>query len=290
MTAISLDPTGGAVVDDMPHDEYLRHPALSASGAKLLVQPGGPAKYQHRLTHPEPPKKAFDHGHAAHAAVLGVGPTIVVVDAPDWRTKKAQQERDEARAAGRVPLLFGDAERVHDMAAALRQHPLAARLLNPAGGRPEVSLFWHDEQHGVDRRCRVDWLRQPDQNGRLILVDYKTCSAADVGTLRNTVVRYGYHQQAVWYRDLIVGLGLARTAPFLFVFQETSAPYLVHLVELDDQLLQMGEERNERALRLFADCTAAGVWPGYNDGGITLLQPPRWALYDHDEMLGQVEE
>ena len=301
---LDLSDGGGAVVTDMPHEDYLRHPALSASGAKLLVQPGGPAKFAHRLEHPEPPRDAFDLGHAAHRMVLGVGAELVVVqrtikatktspelvvDADDYKTASAQEHRDAIRADGGVPILRRDLERVEDMATALHRHPLAGKLLHPTTGAPEVSLFWHDEQHGVDRRGRVDWLRTADPTGRLILVDYKTCTAADARALQSAVVRYGYHQQAAWYRDLVLGLDLATSAPFVFVFQETTAPYLVHVVELDEQLLLIGAERNELGLRLFADCTAAGEWPGYNDGGITLLSPPRWALYEHDDLVGLPE-
>lgn len=299
MTTIDLDPTGGAVVDGMPHEEYLRHPALSASGAKVLVQPGGPARYAYERTHGTPQRRIFDVGHAVHAAVLGVDPGCDVVmvtptkrggapdgdpyPAPDYKTKSAQDHRDAIRAAGRVPVLASDLELAQDMATALRRHPVARRLLDPDSGRPEVSLFWHDPEHGVDRRGRIDWLRRPDARGRLILVDYKTCTSAAPDAIARAVWQYGYAQQASWYRDLVVGLGLATSAPFVFVFQETTAPYLVHLVELDEDTLRIGAERNRRALELFADCTAADVWPGFNDEGITTVSAPTWARYQHDE-------
>jgi hypothetical protein len=286
VTVIELDTAGGAVVRDMPPEQYLRHPALSSSQAKLLVKPGGPARYRWRLEHPEPPKAAFDLGHAAHRQVLGCGEVIVAVDAPDWRTKRAQIERDEARAMGRVPLLIADVQRIADMVDALRAHPVASRVLAPGSGEPEVSLFWTDDAYGVDRRGRVDWLRRPDEDGRLILADYKTCSSADPSAIARAVVQFGYHQQAAWYRELVIGLGLARTAPFLFVFQETTAPYLVHVVELDGELLMMGAERNERALQLYVDCRERGVWPGYNDRGISTVSAPRWAWYEHADLIG----
>jgi hypothetical protein len=274
------------VVRDMPHDEYLRHPALSASGAKLLVQPGGPARYRHEQDHPEDRRTsdAFDLGHAAHGLVLGVGPALDVVHAADWRGKDARAARDESRAAGRVPILAADYARAERMADALREHPIASRLLHPDSGEPEVSLFWHDDEYGIDRRGRVDWLRRPDPDGRLVLVDYKTTSDASPSAVSRAVASYGYHQQAAWYRDLVIGLGLARSAPFLFLFQETRPPYLPHVVELDAEALAIGADRNARALRLYAECTASGVWPGYGDdaGGISLLGLPRWAVYESE--------
>ena len=48
-------------------------PQTSQSALKLLIAPSTPREFQHRLTHPMPPQRAFDVGHAAHAVVLGVG-------------------------------------------------------------------------------------------------------------------------------------------------------------------------------------------------------------------------
>jgi PDDEXK-like domain of unknown function (DUF3799) len=281
VTAVDLTTAGGAVVRDLAHDEYLTHPALSASQAKILVQPGGPARYRWSLEHPQPPRDVFDLGHAAHAAVLGVGPALGVVDAPDWRGKVARERRDALRAEGFVPLLVDDMRRIEDMAAALREHPIASRLLHPDSGEAEVSLFWTDDHFGVDRRARVDWLRTPDADGRLIIVDYKTSSDASPAALARSVWQYGYTVQCAWYRELVVGLGLARSARFVFVFQEKDPPYLVNCVELDEEALLIGAELCERALKIYARCRDTGTWPGYSDQTITALTLPTWAVRAH---------
>lgn len=282
MTVIDLSPTGDAVVRDLPHEQYLQHPALSFSGAKTIVRPGGPARFAYEREHGRPPRAQFDVGHAAHAAVLGVGPELAVFTFPDWRTKEARAARDLARAEGRVPILADTAKQVADMADALRADPLAARVLTKGSGEPEVSLFWHDPEHGVDRRGRVDWLRRADQNGRLILVDYKTTDSADPDALARSIVAYGYHMQAAFYRDLVLGLGLARSVPFLFVFQEKTAPYLVNVVELDAPTLQMGADKVQQALETFARCTREDTWPGYTAAGITTISAPAWAHRQHE--------
>jgi PDDEXK-like domain of unknown function (DUF3799) len=284
VTVIELDPTGGAVVDDMPHDEYLAHPALSASGAKTLIRPGGPARFAHERAHGEPPRRAFDVGHAVHAAVLGVDPgTDVVLCTPktgdpypaeDYKTASAREHRDAIRAAGRIPVLAADITLAENMATALRAHPIAARLLHPDTGRAEVSLFWHDPEYGVDRRARVDWLRTADRTGRLILVDYKTCESAAPDAVDRAIGNYGYHLSAAWYRDLIIGLGLATSVPVLLVFQEKTPPHLVHVVEVGPEWLALGHEETRRALTIFRECTDSGRWPGYEE--ITVSTPPRW--------------
>jgi PDDEXK-like domain of unknown function (DUF3799) len=283
VTTVEMNTTGDAVVRDLPHADYLAHAALSASGAKVLVQPGGPARFHHERTHPRPPTDAFDLGHLVHGAVLGVGPEVLVVDAPDWRTAAAKKLRDEARAAGRIACLTSDARQVEEMAGAVRAHPIASRLLHPDSGEPEVSLFYRDPEHGVDRRARIDWLRRPDDTGRLIVVDLKTAASASPAEFARAAARYGYAQQAAFYRDLVVGLGLGRSAPFVFVVVEKEPPYLVSVVQFDEAAMQAGEALNRKAMRLFRDCTESGSWPGLTEAEVATISLPPWTLMEAQE-------
>lgn len=266
-------------------DERLYHAdrSLSASGAKRLLAPGCPALFKHdRDNGGRPNKRAFDVGHAAHAAVLGVGLELVVIDADDWRSKGARDERDCAYAAGKCPVLAKEKAAVDAMAAAIRQHPLASQLLDPEHGQPEVSAFWHDQRHGIDRRARFDWLPHSD-GGRLIVPDYKTTASAEPRAFQRSIFNFGYDIQAVFYTDAIQAHGLAEDVEFLFIAQETTAPYLITVHELDAVALQLGRERVDRACAIFRECAATDTWPGYSDD-IELATPPLWLTdaYDMD--------
>jgi hypothetical protein len=272
-----------------PEAEYHRHPALSASGAKKLLPPSCPAIFKWERDNGQPSKRAFDFGHAAHAKVLGVGAEVVVVqktakdgtgsDADDYRTKSAQEHAEAIRAEGKVPLLAHEVAQVDAMAAALRQHPFASALFDPArGGEPEQSAFWHDATHAVDRRCRFDWLPATD-GGRLIIPDYKSAASAQPRVFARAAAAFSYHQQDAWYRDTALALGLAEDVVFVFVVQEKTAPYVVTVCELDAEAVYAGRRRNDLALEVFAECTATGVWPGYSDE-VELISLPDWATYD----------
>jgi hypothetical protein len=162
-------------VYDIPADVYHSDPvaggSLSSSGARKLLPPSCPALFRHWADEGQEHKATFDLGHAAHAEVLGVGAPLAVVDADDWRTKAAKQQRDTAYAAGATPLLRNDYEQVHAMAAALRAHPVAGSLFTPGTGRAEQTLVWRDDEFGVWRRAMLDWLTE--SNGGLVVVDYK---------------------------------------------------------------------------------------------------------------------
>jgi hypothetical protein len=207
--------------------------------------------------------------------VLGAGAELVVIDADDWRTKAAKEAAAAAREAGAVPLLTAEHAQVQAMAAALREHPVAAALFDPDRGDPEQSLFWVDDRTGVWLRSRLDWLpRQPA--GRLIIGDYKTAVSASPDGFSRAVLNFSYHQQAAFYTDGAAALGLDGDPAFLFVVQEKTPPYLVAVYELDALATEAGRARNRRAAEMFRDCTEAGIWPGYSAEVEPISLPP-WA-------------
>jgi len=269
-------------VYELTEAEYHADPvpggSLSASGAKLLLPPSCPALYRYRRDHPKV-SAAFDFGTAAHKLVLSTGPPIDIIDAKNWQTRAAQDKRKESRAAGRVPMLTDEFCEVVAMEAAIREHPLARALFDPERGRPERSLFWQDDEFGIWRRARLDWLPDVRAGRRLIIGDYKTASAVDPESIRKAVANYGYHIQAAQYTDAARAV-LDADPAFLLVFQMKDPPYLVNVAELDDDAIRAGRARLRDACEIFRDCTETGIWPGYEaatDDGITYVSLPPWA-------------
>jgi PDDEXK-like domain of unknown function (DUF3799) len=262
----------GQMPDDVYHGDPVPEGSLSASGAKLLLPPGCPALYAYRREHPKVSAE-FDYGTAAHKLLLGTGPDIAVFDGDDWRTRAAGEFRRKAREAGQVPVLYPEHERLAAMVKALGEHEIAGFLFDPARGTAEQSLFWVDEEYGIWRRARLDW-QLPGM--RLVIADFKTCQAADLASVRKAIANYGYHQQDAWYTDGAVALGLDDDPAFVFVFQEKTPPYLISVVELDEDAVAAGRERNRLAMEIYRDCRQAGVWPGYTYE-IATVGLPRWA-------------
>lgn len=268
-------------VYDIPADVYHADPieggSLSASGVKKLLSPSCPALYKYERDNPPPPRRLFELGHAAHKEVLGSGPDLVLVDRDRWDTKEVKAQLAEIRAAGGVPLKRAEWDMVRAMAAALRAHPIAGPLLDPASGRAEQSLFWRDS--GIWRRARVDWLRDA-RPGRLIVPDYKTCDSAAPDDLPKAIHNLGYHRAAAWYRAAVRALGLDEDPAFVLVFQEKTPPYLVTVAEPDRDALARGEAENRAAIEIYRECMETGVWPGYADDVVTVGLPP-WVKAQH---------
>lgn len=275
---------------DMPISTYHGDPvpggSLSSSGARKILDPGCPALFKWDRDNQQPHKREFDIGHAAHLLVLGEGPDLEVIDFPDWKKAAARELRDLAYDEDKIPLLTKEYGQVTAMAEAIRQHPTAGPLFSEGAGVAEQSLFWQDDRHGVWRRARPDWMPHR-RDGRLVVVDYKTARAVDPTALQRAVYEHGYHAQAAWYLDAVKALDLAgdQEPAFVFVFQAKTAPYLVHLVELDFPAIALGAARNDRALRIYAECERTGNWPGFNNT-ITYLPLPPWGeKRDEEEYL-----
>ncbi|SOD80039.1 PDDEXK-like protein of unknown function [Streptomyces sp. 1222.2] len=274
-------------VDGLSADDYhADRTTISSSGLRALLPPGCPAQFKHDRDNPQAPKREFDLGHAVHTEVLGEGPEVDVLPFDSYLTKPAKQARDEGREMGAVPLLRQEWSQVQAMAEAVRKHPVAGPLFTPGSGIAERSIYWTDPATQVRCRIRPDWLK-PAGEGRLIVVDLKTARAVDPNALQRAVYEHGYHAQAAFYLEGSKALGLhnGQEPAFIFVFQSKTPPYLVHLVELDFPALTLGAARNERALRIYADCERTGNWPGFNDRITYLPLPPYAEKRDQEEYL-----
>ncbi|MFE7237250.1 PD-(D/E)XK nuclease-like domain-containing protein [Streptomyces sp. NPDC057580] len=262
---VTTAPELGLHADLSNADYHADKTSLSSSGARKLLEPSTPARFRYEQDNPQPATKTFDYGNAAHKKVLGNGPELVVIEHDMWNTKAAKAEVAEARERGAIPLKQHEMDMVNAMAAAIRKHPLAAALLDPAYGAPEQSGFWIDEPTGIRRRVRFDWLPSI-QSGRLIIPDYKTAADASNRVMEREIEKYGYNQQADWYEAAARALGLGGDdAELLLIVQEKKAPYLINVIGIEFGSRIIGGAKNRAAINTFAECTATGIWPGYGD-------------------------
>ena len=277
-------PAPGIHTDLSNTDYHADKTSLSSSGARKLLAPSTPAHFRYEQDNPQPATKTFDYGNAAHKLVLGNGPELVVIEHDMWNTKAAKAEVAEARERGAIPLKQHEMDMVTGMAAAIRQHPLAAALLDPAYGAPEQSGFWIDGPTGIRRRVRFDWLPSI-QEGRLIIPDYKTAADASDDAMQRDIAKYGYNMQADWYEEAARELGLGgQDAELLLIVQEKKAPYLINVIGIEFGSRVIAGAKNRAAIEKFAECMSTGHWPGYADAEPNYLPLPGYAETRDKEM------
>lgn len=276
-------------VYDLTEAEYHNDPvqggSLSSTGARTIIT-SSPARYLWDRDHGRPDKREFDHGRAAHREVLGAGGDVVVIEGSGkrpnaWDTNKTKAAVAAARAAGKTPIRPSDAETVAAMADTLRAHHIAGPLL-ARPGRAEQSFVARDPETGVMCRSRVDWLPDVSDDGRLLVVDYKSTVDASPAGFATSAVKFGYHQQGPWYCDVLTWLGLDHGIPPLFILiaQEKEPPYLISIARLTDRAIEWGRVLNRKARDVFRHCTATGLWPGYDASvaGIAQIDLPPWQI------------
>ena len=274
----------GRRISGMLAIDYHAVRALSASGAWLLAEEC-PAKFLWRspwnpLYEPET-RTDFDVGVAAHLAVLEPqhqADSIVLIEAGDYRTTKAREARDMARAAGKVPLLPYQFDIVRGMAGSIRAHPIASEALRD--GEAELTLIWRDLETCVLCKARPDYL---PAHGRWI-VDLKTAQSANPRSWRDQAYRLGFHARAAWYLDGAEAVLGQMPEEYWFVIVEKEPPYLVSVVSFDHDALGWGRVANRKARERFAVSAAANDWPGYREPGQNhdrafRIGLPSWALY-----------
>lgn len=269
MTATITKP---GIYDGISNADYHAHTALGSTSLKTLAT-RTPAHYQWEQAHPKT-TDAFTLGTAAHSLILENDTTgIEVVAADNWLTKAAKEAKAEALAQGKQPLLIKEMAQVVAMRDAVMTHPVASKLF--AGHRAEASVFW--EENGQQLKCRPDaWL--PDK-----LVDLKTTINADPREFGKTAHNYGYHQSNAHYIDGVKHV-TGEELPFIFVLLEKQPPYLVSVVQLDWEAIELGRALNDRAKRIHAECTATNHWPGYP--ATDPIELPTFAVYQTEDLLG----
>lgn len=261
--------------------------SLSVSGMKLLLK--CPAKFKAYVDNPPPPRAVFDFGHLVHRQVLGDGPEIVVLEPAVHGLKKDGTIADnptattgwkdavaEARARGAIPVHVDDFVKAKAMAEIVHNDQYAGPLFQR--GHAEKSFYWTDPATGVRLRARTDWLTlMPSSTGeQLVCVDYKTAATADPAEIEHQFYRYGYYMQAAHYSDMIKAVGLSDDPAFKLVVQEKQDPYVVQVVNYDDEALAAGRRKVREAIDLYVQCTERDEWPYYVDGEIT-IGLPMWA-------------
>lgn len=247
--------------------------SLSSSGARLLLPPSCPAKFKERMDNPPKPKREYDFGHVAHRLILGEGADIVEIEAPDYRTKDAREQRDKAHADDKVPVLTSELDKARRMADKVLRDPDAGPLFKR--GHAEVSLYHVDPETGVRLRARPDWLTLIDD--RLWCVDFKTTNTANLDEFERKAAGFGYHLQAAFYLDLLIALEIHAEPAFVLVACEKDAPHIVSVREPDAEAVAEGRRRNRQAIRLYARCHERDEWPSYATGIVPMSLPP-WAF------------
>lgn len=250
--------TAKAIVTTSPKHAWAMHPRLG--GALTIDVERGTA--------------AQDLGTVAHQMFLHGEHKVRILNVTDFKTKKAQEARDQAIAEGRIPLKADRYDAVRMVVEELEQ--FRAKTGAFTAGKPEQTLVWREGEHWS--RCKVDWL--PDDPAAYMW-DLKTTSVGARAWAR-TAWDLGVDMQGTYYPRGSECVHGEPPAGMKFCVIETKPPFGLKVYELSPAALEVGDAQVHMALSAWANCRETGEWPGYSIE-TDWLDPPAWKLREWEE-------
>jgi hypothetical protein len=224
-----------------------------------------PAHYRYHLDHPTEPSQAMRIGAVVHSLVLG-GPRSFA----EWDGKVRRGKEWEAFRADHVGEEIVSArefQRARAIAAAVRSHPEAMRLLK---GAQEMPLRW---QIG-GRECAGTL----DVLGEGYVTELKVTNDASPHRLPGHAVRMGWHGQLAWYGNGADLNGYPVRA-YHIVAIEPEPPYALCCYRLTDRAVEAGRTLFAAHLNRLAVYEDSDEWPAYGDAVQEL------DVYDNDNLI-----
>ena len=225
-----------------------------------------PALYHKKVTGEIEDKdsSAFVIGRAAHCLILegrkAFDRDYVVSDGPiNPRTGEAYGRTTKAFAEwaatqDREVISGKDFGFISQLQTSVWLHPVANDLL--AHGVSEGVV--RTNYCGVPCQIRMDWF-SPEHG----LVDLKTCD--QLKWFESDCRRYGYIHQLAFYRAIIRQV-TGETVPVKIIAVEKNEPFACGVWKLGEEMLDLVELSNQKALLHYRECCATGNWPtGYEE-------------------------
>ena len=207
---------------------------------------------------------AFVLGRAAHSLILegrtAFDRDFVVTDGPvNPRTGEPYGAKTKAyaewlAAQDRAVVSGKDYSFILNLQRSVHLHAAASELL--ASGEAEGVV--RAEYCGVPCQIRMDWF-SPEHG----LVDLKTCD--QLKWFESDCRRYGYIHQLAFYRAIIRQV-TGETVPVKIIAVEKNEPFACGVWKLGEEMLDLVELSNQKALLTYRECCATGNWPtGYEE-------------------------
>lgn len=269
-------------------------PSLSASIAHRMDKYSPLHAY---LYHPRlgglktKPKKEFDMGSLIHAMILGEGMDWQVLEANNYRTKVAQEQRDHCHSTGIIPVLPHEMEQANEVCtvieAQLKKYGIELK------GSSEVKIAWQDKtEAGALVQCRsaLDHLviGLPQSGGHIY--DLKTTYTAHPAFIARHILNMSGIMQLEAYPRAVAAIWPERRGlvDFTFIYCEVNPPYCVvpvgdhpGAIPISGMMKELARLKWQRAVERWHECLTTNQWPGYEFP--VCIDAPTWSLKEHEE-------
>lgn len=284
MSAVIEEEIKFGIVSDLSNADY--HADKTSYSSSLIKLMSCPAKAKHYMDNGSEYKDVFRLGTAIHTLVLEPekfdSEFLIGIDcarrSKDDKTQWAAWYREHGwtgaydfvmnnpaaswnpafiEATGKNLVTPAEIDELKAMAESVLVNANARELLEK--GEAEQSVYWQDEETGLNLRCRPDFL-----NTAGFISDLKSCDSASRPAVMSKIYNLGYHISDALYRDGVYH-ATGEWMPFLYIFIEKQAPYQCVVYSLDDASMELAHNQYRENLRTLARCLERDEWPGYDD-------------------------
>jgi hypothetical protein len=176
----------------------------------------------------------------------------------------------EASASRKTVISDDQAQAAYQVRDSVHAHPLASMLLR--GGQAEQSYYSYDEESGLLKKCRFDYLL----DSGAMAIDLKSAEDASPAGFAKSVANYRYSLQPPWYLDIMQELYGEAPRAWVFLVVEKEPPYAVGVYYLKDEDFQRGRDAARRDFLRIAECRRSNVWDDYATEALP-INLPGWA-------------
>lgn len=281
------------VIRGMPIEAYHKHPALSNSGIKTLLD--CPARYYWKYLSGEYVQKEkpyFKIGKAAHCYILEGKETFLE---KYWYNPYSQYKKEklieilqekfsydssikkylvsdliellidaEGIERKEIELSSSEFNQVVAIGSSINKNKYAKNAFSQSG-EAELSFFWKDSS-GIWLKCRPDFLPYDC----LLVPDYKTAESVNPHTFYHSFIKYGYHLQAAFYRTGIKEVTGIDVESFFFIAQEKEPPFISQIYLPEITLINFGENAIKNGIKKYLECKENDIWETYSSNIIEM--------------------
>lgn len=253
-----------------PFIDYIKRPAANRSFLHdMITWSPGHAKF--KQDNPDD-TESLRLGHAFHPSVLELEkfkkefvilPTNCMAGTKDTPNKgmRANKAAFDAQCAANDQLIINhnDYDNIREMAGVVHADQNAINLLSD--GEAEVSGYFRDPDYPhILIKIRIDWLKKKER----IITDLKSCADARELPFRAAAFKFGDDLQAFMYLFGATQITGESYSEFNFICCESKGYHGLTIYTADDEMLNTGWKKYQKAMALYAKCLERDEWPGYD--------------------------
>jgi hypothetical protein len=197
-------------------------------------------------------------------------------DCSDRRTKKWKEEKIKADEQGLTCVTNKQFYDAHLLSTAIKQHPIAHRLLFELEGTNEKPILWKDEDW-FGLKCKPDKLVSDGRVDVLIMPDIKSSVSSDPYEFSRSIAKYKYHCQIELYQRGVKQKYPGKVVSPCWIVVGKEEPNTVRVFQPSDAMLEAGQIENDETIAALKTCFDTVDWTEPGENEITEIDLPYYA-------------